>query len=208
MKNWLNKIRTPQNNVRTGVQVGYIVLSLLLGICLGVFAKWLDNLSINDAVWWQHVLGMLDLRNVFSRLAIWLLIALAISVYSPTPFRAALHVFLFFAGMCVSYHLYTIAFSGFNPRSYMKIWYGLTVVSPIFGFLCWYGKGKHYVSLILDILILGVMLRMTFSVGFWYFDFHGVIDTLIFIGAATVLYSRPKYTVLGILGGLVTAFLL
>ena len=31
-----------------------------------MFSKWLDNMGINDAIWWQHILGILDLRNVFA----------------------------------------------------------------------------------------------------------------------------------------------
>ena len=41
-------------------------LIFLFGVILGIFSKWLDNLSIDDSVWWQHILGILNLRNVFS----------------------------------------------------------------------------------------------------------------------------------------------
>lgn len=43
---------------------------------------------------------------------IWLLIALIISIYSKTPFRASLNVFLFFVGMAVKYHLYLHIYVG------------------------------------------------------------------------------------------------
>ena len=123
-------------------QIAYSILILLLGIALGAMAKWLDGIPFNDAIWWQYILGILDLRNVFSEFAIWLLIALAVSVYSRTPLRASLSAFLFFVGMCISYHLYTIVSAGFNPQRYMMIWYGFTLLSPILAFICWYGKGE------------------------------------------------------------------
>ena len=140
MKAWLYKVRTPNGDIKWSTQITYSILILLLGIILGVFSKWLDNMGINDAIWWQHILGILDLRNVFSEFAIWFLLALAISVYCSTSLRACLNVFLFFVGMCISYHLYTIVFAGFNPQRYMMIWYGFTLLSPVLAFICWFNS--------------------------------------------------------------------
>lgn len=203
MKAWLYKIRTPNRDIKLSLQITCSILILLFGIALGVFSKWLDNMGINDAIWWQHILGIIDLRNVFSEFAIWLLIALAISVYSSSPLRAGLNVFLFFVGMCISYHLYTIVFAGFNPQRYMMIWYGFTLLSPALAFICWYGKGETIVSLIIDILILAVMITKCFAIGFLYFAVTRIINVIIFLGSAAILYSKPKQTVISLFGAFV-----
>lgn len=208
MKEWLYKVRTPNDRKKLSVQITYSILILLLGIALGIFSKWLDNMGIDDAIWWQHILGTIDLGNVFSDFAIWLLIALAISVYCSSPLRAGLNVFLFFTGMCASYHLYTIMFAGFNPGSYMMIWYGITLLSPILAFICWFGKGKTKISLIIDILIYTVMISACFSIGFWYFDITSIINVIIFIGSVAIMYSAPKQTVISLLGAVVLAYAL
>ena len=203
MKAWLYKIRTPNRDIKLSQQITYSILILLFGIALGVFSKWLDNMGINDAIWWQHILGIIDLRNVFSEFAIWLLIALAFSVYSDSPLRAGLNVFLFFVGMCISYHLYTIVFAGFNPQSYMMTWYGFTLLSPALAVICWYGKGETIVSLIIDILILAVMMSECFAIGFLYFAVTRIINVVIFLGSAVILYSKPKQTVISLFGAFI-----
>lgn len=205
MKAWLYKVRTP-NREKLSAQIAYSILILLLGIALGIFSKWLDNTGINDAIWWQHILGTIDLGNVFSEFAIWFFIALAISVYCSSPLRAGLNVFLFFVGMCTSYHLYTIMFAGFNPGSYMMIWYGITLLSPVLAFICWFGKGKTKTSLIIDILILAVMMSVCFSIGFWYFSITRIINVIIFIGSVVIMYSEPKQTVISLLGAVVLSY--
>lgn len=203
MKNFLDKIRTPDKTLKTSKKNINTILIFLLGIVLGIFSKWLDNLSINDVIWWQHILGIVDLRNVFSYLGIWIFLATTISVFSRTPLRASLNVFLFFVGMTVSYHLYTIMFSGFNPKSYMMIWYGITAITPILAFICWYAKGTHKISIMISSLILAVMLIVSFSIGLWYFYFKSVIDTLLFLGTMTVLYMKPKNSIYSLLFAIV-----
>ena len=199
MKNFFDKIRTPDKTIKTSKKIINTILIFLLGIILGVFSKWLDNLSINDTIWWQHILGILDLRNVFSYFGIWIFLAITISIFSKTPLRASLNVFLFFVGMTVSYHLYTIMFSGFNPKSYMMIWYGITAITPILAFICWYAKGNNKISIMISSVILAAMLIESFSVGLWYFYFKSLIDTLLFLGTILVIYTKPKNSVCSLL---------
>ena len=204
IKQTLDGIRKPEQEDKPSRIALYGGIFLLVGALSGVFSKWLDTLGIDDGVWWQRILGMIDLGNVLSLFPIWLLIALAIAVFAQSPLSAALRVFLFFAGMCVAYHISSMLIAGFHPLRYMMIWYGFTLLSPLLAIVCWYGKGHTVPSMVIDTLILWVMLSCCFSIGFLYFDFISVINTLIFLGAAAILYVSPKNT--GI--SLVQAFIL
>lgn len=207
MNKILDNIRKPEKSLKLKNKIINTTLIFLLGILLGIFSKWLDNLSIDDTIWWQHILGILDLRNVFSAMGIWIFIALIISVYSNSSLRASLNTFLFFLGMCVSYHLYTIIFSGFNPSNYMLIWYGITLLSPLLAFICWYSKGTNKVSIIINSLIISVMLLNCFSIGLWYFYTISIINTLLFFGTLVILYNKPKNTFLSLIIGIIIAYI-
>ncbi len=208
MKELLNKTITPNLNMPMKKKIINTILMFLMGIVLGIFAKFLDNLSIDSNVWWQNLIGILDLRNVFSLFGIWIFIAIAISVYSATPRRASLNVFLFFIGMTTSYHLYTIYFSGFNPKNYMLIWYGITLLSPFLAYICWYAKGTGKISFFINVIITTTMLLSSFSLGFWYFDLNSFIDLLIFAGTIIILYTNIKKTGYSLLFSIVLAFII
>lgn len=207
MIKFLNKIRTPVKDVKIKNKIINTALIFLLGIILGIFSKWLDNLSIDDTIWWQHIIGILDLRNIFSFFGIWLFIAITISVFSKTPLRAGLNVLLFFIGMTISYHLYTIYFSGFNPKSYMMIWYALTIISPLLAIICWYAKGENKISIMISSLILAIMFISSFSIGIWYFNLKSVIDLIIFIGTVLVLYVNLRSSFYSVLVALILSFI-
>ena len=144
MKKFLNDIRSAENPISGNRKIINTIAILLLGIALGyVFLKFLGifvQAELPSVL--MAIDGALDVHNFLGRFAIWVLIALCISIYSNSAIRASVNVFAFFAGMVVSYYLYSNYVAGFFPRSYAMIWVGFTMISPFLAFVCWYAKGK------------------------------------------------------------------
>ncbi len=188
-KSFLNEIRKPEHGALPGRQIINSVLVILLGLALGAAAKHLDFIPSNEL---PYLVQSLDLRNFFSRLAVWILIAVIISVYSSTPVRAGINTFLFFLGMLTTYYAYTIYIAGFFPGDYMLIWVGLTVLSPFLAFICWYATGEGKVSLLISATITGVLFMQAFSFGMFYFGAISYLEVLVWLVGIAVLYKTPK----------------
>jgi len=202
MKKLLNNIRQPQS-LSISKKVLYSFLIFVIGVFLGLFSKILDTTASNTL---PYFLQVLDLRNFLSRLGVWLFFGVAISVYSKTPIRACLNVFLFFAGMVGSYYFYTVAIAGFFPKSYMMIWISLTAISPIFAFICWYAKGKGIIAIFISSIIFMFITSQTFVYGFWYFDITYIPELFIWIATIFVLYQSPKQIIKVVVLGMVLFF--
>lgn len=196
MKECLNNIRSSNKELATHKKIMNTFLIFVFGIALGIFSKWLDNMAINDSTWWQRILGILDLRNIFSNFGIWIFLTICISLFSNSPRRASINVFLFFVVMTIAYHLYTILFCDFNPARYMMIWYGITIFTPILAYICHYAKGNGKISFVINACIMAIILLPLFAIGMWYFDFQSLIDTLLFIGAVAILHSNLKRSII------------
>ena len=179
---------------------------MLTGVALGVISKCLDCTAANDL---PFIINYLDIRNFLGRFPIWIFLALCISVYSASPIRAGINVFLFFVGMVTSYYLYSKYVAGFFPESYAMIWIGFTVLSPFLAVICWYAKGKSKVSLILSTGITAILFNMTFFYGWLYFHFRSWLELLVFVcGLVVVKRKTFKETAIMIAIGVVLALVL
>lgn len=203
MKKILNSIRKEEKQLSLKRKIINTILLLLLGIILGLISKWLDSRYFDIPL-----LDYLDLGNFFSNISIWLLIALFISVYSASPKRASINVFIFFLGMTISYHSYTIIFNGFNPKNYMLLWYGITLVSPILAYFVWYVKSNNKYTIILSSIIVFVMSKCCFSIGMWYFNTRGLLYTVTFLTSLYILHTNVKKTMISFIIGLLLSFII
>ena len=71
MIEFLNGIRTPDKTMDIKNKIINSFFIFMLGITLAIFSKWLDNLLIDNTIWWQNIFGILDLRNRFSEFGIY-----------------------------------------------------------------------------------------------------------------------------------------
>lgn len=202
-----NIIREPKETTFT-YECKQTLIIAGVALFLGILSKYLDTLSINDKVWWHNILDQIQLNNFLSNLAIWLFLGLCISIYSRTPLSASIKVFVFFLIMNISYHISSIILAGFNPQSYMLQWYMFTLVSPLIAYIVWYAKGKGFGSVIINILIIAVVFRSCFSIGFWYFDTIGILYTITFIGTIICLYDNILKSSLSLFFGLYLAYII
>ena len=190
-------------------QIINTIVVLFLGIALGTFSKYLDFRQAELPCVLMAIDEAFDIHNFLGRFAIWVLIALCISIYSNSAIRASVNVFAFFVGMVASYYLYSNYIAGFFPRSYAMIWFGFTAVSPLLAFVCWYARGKSKLAFILSALILAVLFNMCFVYGFGYFSARSVLEVIVFIIGFIVL-KRNSLRSSALMGtiSIVLAFLL
>lgn len=190
---FFDKIRTRKKTHTVKQQILITMGVLLFGFCLGTFSKYLEYQP--KALPLPYLLDVidstLDFHNFLSTLTPWLFIAVCTAIYSHTPVRAAINVFVFFAGMVSGYYLYCNFVAGFFPKSYAMIWIGLTILSPFLAFICWYAKGKGAAALVISAGILSFFINCAFSFrGFYIFVSPYWLDMIIFLAGLFIL-RRP-----------------
>ncbi len=193
---FLDNIRLPQKSSSIKNQVFITMGFLILGICLGWFSKFLDYRQGWLPSLLQLIDDTIDLHNFLGGFSLWIVIAVCISVYSHTPIRAAINVFTFFVGFVASYYIYCNYVAGFFPRSYALIWVAFTIASPLLAFVCWYAKGKGYISLIISSGILSVLINTTFAYGMTYFDIRSWLNLIMLLAGIIVLRKSVKDSII------------
>lgn len=97
------------------------VSMLIAGLFLGTAARLFDI--------YCQVLG-----EVFSQIAVWILLGTLISVYSPTKKAAMLNILPFCAGMLTAYYVTAALTHGVYGRSFIIGWTVFALFSPIMAY--------------------------------------------------------------------------
>lgn len=184
MNQILQRIRTAGPPPPYPRQCRNTALLLLLGVGVGILAKYLDVVPRNEL---PALVSALDVGNFLGRFAPWVVFGLGISLASRSSVRAAVNVFAFFVGMVASYYGYSRLVAGFLPRHYAMIWVVFTLVSPLLAGICWYAKGNGAPALVLSSLLLAVLFNMTFVYGIGYFEPRSFLELLCFLGGVVLL---------------------
>ena len=194
IKVFFEKIRKPRKNVTLNRQVAITLGIILFGFVLGVLQKWIDGTVSNT---FPAILQQLDIGNYFGRLAIWILLATIISVYSESPLRAAINTFFFFISMLAGYYLYCNYILGFLPRTYMMMWIVIAFASFFMAYICWYAKGEGIIAIFISSMIMGVLLAQAFNLnitqGFYMYHFMEVVTWI--IGVILLRRKSKEYAV-------------
>lgn len=151
------------------------VVMLLLGLIAGVLTRLAD-------IYTQV------LCSVFSELSVWILIGVVIVIFCDSRKRACLDVFLFCAGMLVTYYLVAEYTDGVWGRDFVYGWAAFTLLTPVFAWFTWIAKG----SSIWGKLVSAGIIAVTLAASIILFDGPKFYDIIIVIILVFLLFKKKK----------------
>ena len=183
-------VMTAQNTL---VQVG---ICLLAGVLLGILAKYSDA-AMNRGVlgpFWQLI------SDTTTRLGIWIVLATLLAAYSRSPCLAAIRVGSLFAGLLLSYYVYSSLIFGFFPAPVFIRWGIIALCSPLAATMVWFSRKGGWSGAFCAGLPVGLLLVMGMPFLYLRSVVHGV-DLAGAILLVFVLSSHPKERlVVGLMG--------
>lgn len=135
---------------------------LILGLCAGIFSRLLDIYTQN-------------LGEIFSQMAVWILLGTLISIYSSTPKRAAANTLSFCLGMLIGYYAVAALTHGVYGRSFIIGWTAFALCSPVLAYLTWMTRQRGIFPQIIRIGIVAVSVLSSVLL----FDGFRIYDLLI-----------------------------
>ena len=116
---------------------------LCFGLLIGLVSRLLDIFTTN-------------LGEIFSQMAIWMLLGTLISIYSKTAGKAMLNVLTFCLGMLFTYYLTAALSHGVYSNSYIIGWTAFALCSPVMAYFAWLTKEKGIFPKMVSVGILAV----------------------------------------------------
>ena len=119
------------------------IAMLCFGLIIGIASRLLDIYTTN-------------LGEIFSQMAIWILMGTLISVYSETAKKAMLNVLPFCLGMLVTYYAVAAISHGVYSQIFIIGWTVFALCSPVMAYFAWLTKEKGVFPKIVSVGIVAV----------------------------------------------------
>lgn len=116
---------------------------LCFGLIIGIAARLLDIYTTN-------------LGEIFSQLAIWILMGTLISIYSKTAKKAMFNVLPFCLGMLLTYYIVAALSHGVYAKEFIIGWSVFALCSPIMAYFAWFTKESGIFPKIVSVGIVAV----------------------------------------------------
>lgn len=117
----------------------------VIGLFLGIISRLLDIYTQN-------------LGNIFSQIAIWILMGTLISIHSKTKKQAIINIFPFCIGMLITYYFVAFITKGVYSNIFIIGWTIFALCTPIFAYFAWMTKEKGVFPKIISIGIILVSI--------------------------------------------------
>ena len=144
----------------------------IFGLCLGIISRLLDIYTSN-------------LGNIFSQMAIWILIGTIISIYSKNKKFAMLNIFSFCIGMLITYYFVAYITKGIYSINFIVGWTIFALCSPIMAYFTWMSKEKgiFYKLISVGIIIISILSSIILFDRLRIYDFliNGLLIYYLFI---------------------------
>lgn len=116
---------------------------LCFGLLLGAVSRLLDIYTTN-------------LGEIFSQMAIWILMGTLISIYSQTAKKAMLLVLPFCLGMLLTYYAVAALNHGVYSKVFMIGWTVFALFSPVMAYFAWLTKERGIFPKLISVGIVAV----------------------------------------------------
>lgn len=134
------------------------LVMLLLGLAAGALTRLAD-------IYTQI------LCSVFSELSVWILVGVVIVLGCDSRRRACLDIFLFCAGMLITYYLVAEYTNGIWGWSFVYGWAAFTLLTPVLAYLTWFVKSGGVFGRLISVgIILVTLISSVFYGGPHFYD--------------------------------------
>ena len=116
---------------------------LCFGLLIGFISRLLDIYTTN-------------LGEIFSQMAIWILMGTLISIYSRTARKAMGNVLAFCLGMLLTYYLTAALSHGVYSKEFIIGWTVFALCSPVLAYFAWFTKERGVFPKIVSVGIIAV----------------------------------------------------